>query len=200
MKSLLSMTALVLFLCPKLYSQAGYAIGSKVASFSLVNAVDNTKTTLSDFGKYKSIVIVFTNNSCPYSKLYEGRILQLATEFEPKNVKFILVNPSFSSSAAEDTPAGMAKLCKEKNYSVPFLIDDHGDISRQFGAGKTPESFVLKNINGIFFLHYKGAIDDNPQVASDVSNHYLQDALNSVVSNTSIKIVEKRAAGCMIQP
>ncbi len=39
-----------------------------------------------------------------------------------------------------------------------------------FGATKTPETFVLQNNGaGAFVLKYRGAIDDNPQVAREVT-------------------------------
>jgi peroxiredoxin len=92
----------------------------------------------------------------------------------------------------------MATHAKQNNFPFPYLVDAGGITSKQFGASKTPESFVLKNIKGSFVLYYKGAIDDNPQTANDVSTFYLKDAINSLLSNSPLKVSEKRASGCMI--
>jgi len=92
----------------------------------------------------------------------------------------------------------MAEAAKERDYQSPYLSDANQSVSDKFGATKTPEVFVLKNQGGNFVLKYKGAIDDNPQVANDVTSSYLKDALESILSNQPVKITEKRATGCMI--
>jgi peroxiredoxin len=184
-----------IFATSLLYGQT-YIVGDKVGSFTLTNAIENNQVSLADFQNSKGVVIVFTNHSCPYSKLYENRLLKLASEFQSKDVRFILINTN--SLKTEDQQAGMAQHAKQNNYPFPYLIDAGGITSKQFGASKTPETFVLKNINGSFVLFYKGAIDDNPQTANDVSSYYLKDAINSLITNSPIKVSEKRASGCMI--
>ena len=175
-----------------------YLLGDKVISFTLTNATDNTKISLADYSQSKGVVVVFTNNSCPYSKLYESRILGLAAEFQSKDIRFILINALPNSQYPEDQPMGMASRAKQNSYPFPYLVDADGSISKKFGATKSPESFLLKNINGSFVLYYKGAIDDNPQTANDVSSFYLKDAVYSLLNNTPIKVSERRASGCMI--
>ncbi|HEX8545391.1 MAG TPA: thioredoxin family protein [Cytophagaceae bacterium] len=176
----------------------GYNVGDKVADFSLSNSLDNSQISLGNFAKSKSVVIVFSSPACPYVKLYEDRLVQLANDFASKEVRFLFINPNNSKASAEDSPAEMAKRAREKNYSFPYLVDN-AQVSSAFGASKTPEVFVLKNINGSFVLQYKGAIDDNPQVAADVTNSYLKEAINSILTNSSMKVADKRASGCMIK-
>jgi hypothetical protein len=90
-------------------------------------------------------------------------------------------------------------MMKKKGYPFPYLMDNRQEVANIFGAAKTPEVFVLKNINGNFVLQYKGAIDNNPQAESDVSRFYLKDALNAIISNSSIKVSDFRTTGCMIK-
>jgi hypothetical protein len=92
----------------------------------------------------------------------------------------------------------MAEAAKERDYTSPYLSDPTQSVCDKFGATKTPEVFVLKNQGGNLIVKYKGAIDDNPQVANDVTSSYLKDALESVLSNQPVKITEKKATGCMI--
>jgi peroxiredoxin len=185
--------------CPHFsFSQKGYLVGDKISSFTLVNAIDDSNTALSDYAHEKAITIIFTNNSCPYARLYEDRILKLASEFKSKNIPFILINPGNEAGAVEDAPPALRSRATLKKYTFPYLIDPKREIARQFGASKTPESFVLKNMNGSFVLVYRGAIDDNPQVAADVTQGYLKDALDAIVNGGSIKLKEKRPSGCMI--
>jgi hypothetical protein len=61
------------------------------------------------------------------------------------------------------------------------------------GATKTPEAFVLQNNGGgTFVLKYRGAIDDNPQVAQEVTVNYLHDAVAATLNRRNLSVAEKR--------
>ena len=96
-----------------------------------------------------------------------------------------------SGAPTANSPAG--------NDNLKLIPDDGQKISQQFGATKTPEAFVLQNVNGSFILKYKGAIDDNPQLESSVREPYLRNAIDAVVANRAVAVPEKRALGCMIK-
>jgi peroxiredoxin len=181
-------------------SEEGYKIGDKISNFSLFNAVDNSKISLADYAKSKAVVLVFTSNECPYAKLYENRLILMNKEFNEKNVQFIFINPNNPVASPEDSKGAMVKKAIAKAYPFPYLIDSRQEISNLFGATKTPEVFLLKNINGNFILKYKGAIDDNPQTETDINQYYLRDALSVTVNDTPpIKIEYSRPTGCVIK-
>ncbi|MEJ8802888.1 thioredoxin family protein [Pontibacter sp. H249] len=170
----------------------GYQLGDKVANFTLQGA-NNQTVSLSDFASAKTVVLVFTNNQCPYAKLYENRLVTLASTYSNRGVQFIFVNPG----AGEGTET--LEAMGAKNYSFPYLADNDQKISNQFGATKTPEVFVLHNTGNSFVLKYKGAIDDNPQVETGVKNHYLRGVIDDVLSNRPVAAGDKRATGCLIK-
>jgi len=170
-----------------------------IENFTLVNAIDHSNVSLDDYATSKAVVIIFSSPSCAFSKIYEDRLFSLANEFKGKEVSFLLINPNNPNSSPDDNESSMATRAKEKGYPFPFLIDGDQKIAHLFGATKTPEAFVLKNLNGSFVLKYKGAIDDNPQLASEVTSFYLRDAINAVITHAPVKIAEKRATGCMIK-
>lgn len=190
---------LVVLMLSSFQHQSPFELNDAVPNFSLINALDNNAVSLKDFAKAKAIVIIFSSPSCAFSKIYDDRLVLLANEFQNKEVSFILINPNNPSSDPDDTRDAMSKRANEKRYPFPYLIDDNQKIATSFGATKTPEAFVLKNVNGAFVLKYKGAIDNNPQLASDVTASYLKDAIQSVVTNTPVKISEKRTTGCTIK-
>jgi peroxiredoxin len=198
MKKYLLLPLVVVMLCAfQLYHP--YELNDAIPNFSLTNAVTNNTVSLKDYAKTKVVVIVFSSPSCAFCKIYDDRLIKLANEFQDKEVSFILINSNNPSSNADDTQEAMAKRANDKGYPFPFLIDNNQKIANSFGATKTPEAFVLKNVNGSFVLKYKGAIDDNPQLATDVSAWYLKDAITSVINNTPVKISEKRTTGCVIK-
>ncbi|MDO1447430.1 thioredoxin family protein [Rhodocytophaga aerolata] len=174
--------------------------GNKIENFTLTNTITNRPVSLTDFASEKGVVIVFTSNYCPYSKLYEDRIITLANQFNAQGIKFLMVNSNTSADNIDDTVEEMTRYAREKNWQIPYLADKEHTLSNRLGATKTPEAFVLQNTgNGAFIVKYKGAIDDNPQLPNAASAFYLRDAINAIVNKRNLAVVEKRATGCMIK-
>jgi len=194
MKHFASLAAAILLSISAFAQSGGYQLGDKVADFSLKGS-NNQATSLSDFASSKTVVLVFTSNQCPYAKLYEKRLVNLANSYGSKGVQFVFINPGVGSGDGSETLADMAA----KNYSFPYLADEGQKISTQFGAAKTPEVYVLNNNNGTFILKYKGAIDDNPQLETGVKNFYLKNVLDEVLANKTVTLLYKRATGCLIK-
>ncbi|AKD03358.1 thioredoxin family protein [Pontibacter korlensis] len=191
MKQLFSLATALLISVGVFAQSGGYQVGDKVADFTL-QGTNNQSVSLSDFANAKTVVLVFTNNQCPYAKLYENRLVTLASNYSAKGAQFVFINPG--AADAGETLKDMAS----RQYS-PYLADEGQKVSRQFGATKTPEVFVLHNNNGEFVLKYKGAIDDNPQVESGVKNHYLRTVIDETLANRPVSTNDKRATGCLIK-
>lgn len=189
MKQLFTL-ATALFVSVGVYAQ-GYKVGDKVADFTLQGA-NNQSVTFNELANSKTVVLVFTNNQCPYAKLYENRLVTLASNYSAKGTQFIFINPG--AGDAGETLQDMAS----RKYS-PYLADEGQKVSTQFGATKTPEVFVLHNTGEEFILKYKGAIDDNPQMESGVKNFYLRNVLDEVLANHPVSTGDKRATGCLIK-
>jgi peroxiredoxin len=172
----------------------------RIENFSLVNALNNKTVSLSDFAGERAVVVVFTSNYCPYARLYEDRIIALAEEYAGRGVQFLLVNSNTSLDNIDDSVEEMARHAKEKGYRFPYLADKEHRVAGMLGATKTPEAFVLQNNGGgTFVLKYRGAIDDNPQVAQEVTVNYLHDAIAATLNRRNLSVAEKRPTGCMIK-
>lgn len=172
----------------------------RIENFSLVNALNNKTVSLSDFSGERAVVVVFTSNYCPYARLYEDRIIALAEEYAGRGVQFLLVNSNTSLDNIDDSVEEMARHAREKGYRFPYLADKEHRVAGMLGATKTPEAFVLQNNGGgTFVLKYRGAIDDNPQVAQEVTVNYLHDAIAATLNRRNLSAAEKRPTGCMIK-
>jgi len=170
-----------------------------VQNFTLTNTVDNSSVSLANFSSKKGVVVIFTSNFCPYSKLYEDRIASLASEYSAKGIQFLLINPNNPQASQDDSIEEMAKKARANGYKFPYLADKDQTVANMFGASKTPEVFVLKPNGTNFNIIYSGAIDDNPQVSSDVKSFYLQVALDNLLSGKSPTSAHERPTGCMIK-
>lgn len=170
-----------------------------IEDFSLRNAVDGKEFSLSGIGQNQAVVVIFTSNYCPYAKLYDRRISTLIDTYRQKNIKFILINPNDPSQSPSDTPEAMAEKVQNMRWNVPYLIDSEQQVASLFDVEKTPEVFVLQYRGGSHQILYRGSIDDNPQVASDVSHHYLKEALDAVLQGNPVVIDHTHPTGCMIK-
>ncbi|HEX7015317.1 MAG TPA: thioredoxin family protein, partial [Cyclobacteriaceae bacterium] len=64
---------------------------------------------------------------------------------------------------------------------------------------RTPEAIVLKPDNDKYTVFYRGAVDDNAQVATDVHHHYLTDAIDALLSGRNASEPVVRPMGCNVR-
>jgi hypothetical protein len=167
----------------------------QVGNFNLENVLNNQAVSPATYPSCDGLVIIFTSNSCPYDEYYRGRIVKLAQAYNAR-VPFLLVN---SGTEATETKENMVKKAKQANLTIPYLADKDQSLMTSLDAKKSPEVFLLKNVNGKFNVVYRGAIDDNPQVEADVRQHYLKDAIDIMLNNKKIETGEVRPAGCSLK-
>lgn len=178
---------------------AGYGVGDYAKDFKLEN-IDGKTVSLSDYNNAKGFIVVFTCNTCPYANAYESRIMDLDKKYASKGFPVIAINPNDISQQPKDSMAEMKKRANDKGYTFPYVRDDSQEVAKAFGATKTPHVYVLnKEAAGKFKVEFIGAIDDSPNDPSDVSETYVEDAINAVLSGNKPKVTEKRAIGCTIK-
>ena len=175
------------------------AVGAAAPDFALLNTVDGSTVKLADYkGKAKAVCIVWFCNHCPVAKAYEERIIALGREFRDKGVQFILISSNDTAGYPDDSPSEMKKRAADKGYPFPYLFDGTQEVALAYGARVTPHIFLL---DGELALRYRGAVDGNQFDPSAVKEHYLRDALATLVSGgaTEIKVAETTAVGCTIK-
>ncbi len=178
----------------------GYGQAPKtISDFKLTDAISKKDVSLNDFGGKKLIAVVFTSNYCPYSKLYEDRILDLHNDFASKGLQLILINPNDPIKSKNDSVEKMAEKAKEKGYPFPYLADKNQVAGKIFGATKTPEVFVLRKVGSTFQVVYSGAIDDNPQVPQDVNDAFAKEAITALLGGKIPETSKTRPTGCIIK-
>ena len=177
---------------------SGYKAGDVARDFNLKN-VDGKMVSLANYKEAKGFIVVFTCNHCPVAKLYESRIAALDQQFVAKGYPVIAINPTDPSIYSDDTYEKMVSYAKERNYSFPYLDDATQEITRTYGATNTPHVFVLNKENGKLIVRYIGAIDDNADDATQVTKHYVADAVNSLLAGKPVATPKTKAIGCGIK-
>ncbi len=177
----------------------GYNIGDKAADFKLKN-IDGKFISLVDFPDAKGFVLIFTCNHCPFAKAYQDRIIALDKEYKSKGFPVIAINPNDPSIVPEDSYEAMQLRAKEKSYTFPYLLDETQEVYKVYGATRTPHVFLLKKeADNTLVVKYIGAIDDNYQDESAVTQTYLKNALNDVIAGKEPNLNFTKAIGCTIK-
>lgn len=170
-------------------------IGDEAPDFSLPG-VDGKTHTLSEYGEYKVLVVIFTCNHCPYVKAYDDRIIALQKELGPRGVMFVGINSNEDAGYPEDSFPNMVRKAEEAGLNYPYLRDESQQTATAYGATHTPEIFVFDAARG---LRYSGKIDDNWREPRRVRERYLHDALTELIGDKEVSNPETYAIGCTIK-
>jgi peroxiredoxin len=197
MKSLIISLAFVLFAFHSSFAK-GYKIGDVAGDFKLKN-VDEKMVSLADFPEAKGFIVVFTCNHCPVAKAYESRLLQIDAKYKQKGYPVIAINPNDPAVQPEDSFEQMQVYAKKKKFTFPYLFDDGQHVYPKFGATRTPHVFVLQKDKSGLVVRYIGAIDNNHRNPADVTEKYLEDAVDALLKNKLVKTPTTVAVGCTIK-
>ena len=192
------LTFLTLTLFAFTTEKQGYAIGDTATDFSLKN-VDGKMVSLADYKDAKGYIVIFTCNHCPYAVAYEDRIIALHNEFAAKGYPVVAINPNDPAVNADDSYEKMQERAKDKGFTFAYLFDDGQKIYPQYGATKTPHVYVLQKTDKGNVVKYIGAIDNNYEDADAATEHYVADAVNSLLAGEEVKTEMTKAIGCSIK-
>lgn len=190
MKKLFSLVLCVLLI--------GASYGQRVDNFTLTDVLSGQAFSLSDHAESKAVVLVFTSLNCPFSKLYEDRILQLHADFGADGFVFTMINPHLGLEEGENWEAAKARA-KEKGIPFAILDDNSQIVTRQFGITKLPEVVVITPSPTGWAIAYRGAIDNNPQVAANANMKYLENALAAIQNRRNPSPTSTRPVGCNVK-
>ena len=191
---------LTLLVCATLIAAApaAYDLGDTVSDFKLKN-VDGKMVSLDDYKSSKGVIVIFDCNTCPYSRAYNDRIIQLNKKYGPKGFPVIAINANSPDLSPGDSFNEMVSQAKKNGYDFPYLVDETQNVARSFGATNTPHVFVLQNDNASLKVAYIGTIDNNARDASSVTRKYVEDAVDQLLSNKEVTKSKTKAIGCGIK-
>ena len=187
-----------LFMNAMLTKSEGYDIGDYAQDFNLEN-VDGKMVSMADYPDAKGFMVIFTCNTCPFANKYEQRIIDLDKKYASKGYPVIAINPNDVDRMPGDSMKEMLKRSNGKGYTFPYLRDDIQDITRAYGATKTPHTYLVNKVGGKYKVEFIGAIDDNPNDAENVDQKYVEDAIDALLAGQNPTVREKRAIGCTIK-
>jgi len=181
-----------------LFSQESYKIGDIVSPFKLKN-IDSKMVDVNAKTAQNGYILIFTCNHCPFSVLYEDRIIELQRQFKSKGYPVIAINSNDAEQYPEDSFDNMIVRAKEKGFTFPSLYDETQEIAKAFGATRTPHVFVVQKVKDQLRLEYVGAIDDNAKEPENVKTKYLEAAVNALLAGNEVAEKVTKAIGCTIK-
>jgi len=179
-------------------NKQSYEIGDVATDFKLEN-VDGKMVSLSDYKEAKGFILIFTCNTCPYAVANEDRIIALDKKYKPKGYPVIAINPNDPEAQPDDTMEKMQAKAKNKGFTFPYLMDKGQKIYPQYGATKTPHTYILEKKNGEYIVQYIGAIDDSSRDPEAVKVKYVENAVDALLEGKKPELTNTRAIGCSIK-
>jgi peroxiredoxin len=122
----------------------------------------------------------------------------LNNKFKPLGVPLIAISSTDTMMYEEDTYPNMVTKSKEEHFNFPYLFDELQVVAKNFKAQKTPHAYVIWKENNQWVVKYNGAIDDNGMEPEKVTETYVSNAVNELLTNQPIKTSETKSIGCQI--
>ena len=164
---------------------------------SAMDAVTGSPKVLGSMVSGKGIVLIFHSLDCPFAKMYESRIKAVKATFQNQGISFALVNPETGTGEADQLP--LRSFIDQSGLNMAYLIDAGQAWTKLFQITKIPEVIVLtQGVNGLE-IKYRGAIDNNPQAESAVTEKHLERALNQILKGEVPTPTQVRAVGCNVR-
>jgi peroxiredoxin len=169
--------------------------GQKAIDFKLPST-EGKEYSLSDFEKYKYLVLFFTCNHCPYVIGSDEITRATAEKFKMKGVGFAGINSNSENTYPEDSFPSMVERMKRHNFPWVYLYDKPQEVAKEYGALRTPHFYVFNEERK---LVYTGRGVDNPRDTSKMTVNNLDLALEEITSGKSVTIPVTNPIGCNIK-
>ncbi len=169
--------------------------GQKAKDFTLPST-DGKDYNLTDFKKFKYLVIFFTCNHCPYVIGSDEVTRATAIKYQNKSVGFAGINSNSENTYPEDSFANMVDRMEKHKFPWVYLYDKTQDVARSYGALRTPHFFVFDEARR---LVYTGRGVDNPRDVSKMTINNLDIVLNELTSGNPISVQITNPIGCNVK-
>lgn len=167
-------------------------IGSYAPDFELPGIDEQVHHLHRYLNKFQAICVISMCNQCPYVNVYLERLKSIQAEFAHKGFTLIGMNGNDTQNEPEENFKNMKAFAKQHKLNFPYLWDSTQDVTRSFGATKTPTAFLIDK-DGV--VRYKGQIDNYPQNQTGARVNYLKEAIAALFKNEVIITTETEAFG-----
>lgn len=162
-----------------------------IADFTL-KSIDNQNWSLQQ-QKNKATVVVFIGTQCPVNNAYMPKLVELAKEYQGKDVRFVAIN-----SNAHDSLERIQEHAKKNGLTFPVLRDEKGIVATRFGAERHPTAYLLDEKH---VVRYEGRIDDQFGIGYSRPQPMRRDlaiAIDELLAGKNVTTASAPVEGCFI--
>jgi peroxiredoxin len=180
-------------------------IGASAPDFKL-QGIDGKTYSLESFKNDKVLAVVFICNHCPTSQAYEKKLIKITSDYAPKGVGVVAVNPNNPASLrydelgysdVGDSFAEMKIRAHDAHFNFPYLYDGETEIaSNKYGPVSTPHIFIFDQNRK---LRYQGRIDDMENPDKTPINNDARNAIDAVLAGKEVPVKTTKVFGCSVK-
>jgi AhpC/TSA family len=169
-------------------------VGQAAPPLELPDTEGNTRA-LPAPGEVPATVVVWTCNHCPYALAWHDRLVQVATDYAARGVRFLAVNSNDAERYPHDSLGAMRDRVREEQWPFPYLHDESQRAAVDWAAQTTPHVYVL---DGALRIRYEGAPDaDHLDPRQNAT--WLREALDAVLAGAPPPRTATKPVGCSIK-
>ena len=171
---------------------------TQAIDFELPDVISGNVISLNDLSfRKKGLLIMFICNHCPYVKHVQPELINIASEYLPKDIGIAAISSNDVENYPEDSPDLMLEEAKKWRYPFPYLYDETQQIAKSYKATCTPDFFLF---NSKSELVYRGELDSSsPGNGKPLNGHSLRTALDHLLAGIPIDQAQKPSVGCNIK-
>jgi len=134
------------------------------------------------------LILNFWSAECPWSERADQELHDLLSRWQDRLKLWAI------ASNVNETPEQIHSVAAARQLPV-VLIDSRHEVADQYGAVTTPHLYLIDQ-GGI--LRYQGALDDITFRKRSATRHYLQEAVEALLSGRQPEVAETQPYGCTI--
>ncbi|MBK5284493.1 MAG: redoxin family protein [Bacteroidia bacterium] len=169
---------------------------SSQISSVVLNSLDGKNIPVHDLLKqHRASVFYFLMPDCPMCRSYSLTINNLSKKFTSQGISSFAVFP-----IPDYTDDEIVSYRDSFHVTIPLYRDLNYAFTNVVGATVAPEVFVIDSVGSIL---YSGSIDNwayaTGKIRMEATEHFLEDALDNIISNKPVAVKSTTAYGCLIE-
>jgi peroxiredoxin len=173
------------------------ALGTIAPNFNLPDTNSNDQFSFSDIKGEKGTLVMFICNHCPYVLLVIDEIVRIANDYRIQGIGITAISSNDIEKYPQDSPELMTEFAFQHKIEFPYLYDKTQEVAKAYDAACTPDFYLFDAQNK---LVYRGQLDDaRPQNGIPVSGTDLRNAIDALLYNRQINLIQKPSLGCGIK-
>lgn len=172
-------------------------LGTKAPNFELIDVISDKVLNLQQLRGEVATVVMFICNHCPYVKLIQDKLVEVANHYQPLHIQFVAINSNDTVAYPQDSPKQMKIEAQQHQYPFPYLFDETQAVAKAFHAACTPDFFVFDK--GLLCV-YRGRFDEaTPGNGKAVTGKDLSTCLDNLLANRAVNPNQYHSLGCSIK-